>query len=42
MNSIVTKKSQSRQEVDKQYKKIVATENFMLRHNEELKAESLL
>ena len=41
MNSVTTKKSLSRQEVKKQYKKTVVTKNFMLRHNEELKAESL-
>ena len=41
MNSVTTKKSLSGQEVEKQYKKTVATKNFMLRHNEELKAEFL-
>ena len=41
MNFVVTKKSLSRQEVEKQYKKNVAMKNFMLRHNLELKAESL-
>ena len=41
MNSVATKKSLSRQEVEKQYKKTVVTKNFMLRYNEELKAESL-
>ena len=42
MNSITTKKSSSRQEVEEQYKKTVATKKFMLRHNRELKVESLL
>ena len=37
MNFVATKKSLSRQEVEKQYKKTVAIKNFMLRHNEELK-----
>ena len=41
MNSIATKKSLSLQEVEKQYKKTVATKNFMLRHNEEPKVEFL-
>ena len=41
MNFVATKKSLSRQEVEKQYKKTVATKNFMLQHNKELKAESL-
>ena len=41
MNSVATKKSLSRQEVEKQYKKTVETKNFMLRYNEEPKVESL-
>ena len=37
MNFVGTKKYLLQQEVEKQYKKTVATKNFMLRHNEELK-----
>ena len=41
MNSVVTKKSLSQQEVEKQYKKTIAIKNFTLQNNEELKVESL-
>ena len=40
-NSVVTMYLLSRQEIKEQYRKNIATNKFMLKHNEEQKAKSL-